>query len=49
MNIPLKLVLSFIQMIGVGVDMSTTCGANTRAADTGTVAVGRNGERRQTL
>jgi hypothetical protein len=45
MNIPLKLVLSFIQMIGVGVDMSTTSGANMRAADTGVMGVGLNGER----
>jgi hypothetical protein len=45
MNIPLKLVLSFIQMIGVGVDMSTTSGANTRGVDTGVMGVGLNDKR----
>jgi hypothetical protein len=45
MNIPLKLVLSFIQMIGIGVDMTTTSGANTRAAAIGEMGVGSNGER----
>jgi uncharacterized BrkB/YihY/UPF0761 family membrane protein len=41
----LKLASSFIQMIGIGVGMSTTHGANTRGVDIGVVDVGLSDER----
>src|SRR5215467_16252966 len=36
-------------MIGVGVGTSATSGANTRAADTGVVGVGRNGDNKHVI